>query len=72
MTINAISLAPGSNGFPQMTANVSATTYIVPPTQGPTDGATAAGPGTTSSHPQTSTSGSSSSTPAATIAPVLR
>ncbi|MGP0033743.1 MAG: hypothetical protein ACLP4R_04060 [Solirubrobacteraceae bacterium] len=72
MTINAISLAPGSNGFPQITANVSATTYIVPPTQGPTDGATAAGPGTTSSQPQTSTSGSSSSTPAATIAPVLR
>ncbi len=72
MTINAISLAPGSNGFPQMTANVSATTYIVPPTQGPTDGATAAGPGTTSSQPRTSTSGSSSSTPAATIAPVLR
>jgi hypothetical protein len=72
MTINAISLAPGSNGFPQITANVSATTYIVPPTQGPTDGATAAGPGTTSSHPQASTSGSSSSTPAATIAPVLR
>ncbi len=67
MTINAISLAPGSNGFPQITANVSATTYIVPPTQGPTDGATAAGPGTTSSQPQTSTSGSSSSTPAATI-----
>jgi len=72
MTINAISLAPGSNGFPQITANVSATTYIVPPTQGPTDGATPAGPGTTSSQPQTSTSGSSSSTPAATIAPVLR
>jgi hypothetical protein len=72
MTINAISLAPGSNGFPQITANVSATTYIVPPTQGPTDGATATGPGTTSSQPQTSTSGSSSSTPAATIAPVLR
>ena len=72
MTINAISLAPGSNGFPQITANVSATTYIVPPTQGPTDGATTAGPGTTSSQPQTSTSGSSSSTPAATIAPVLR
>jgi hypothetical protein len=72
MTINAISLAPGSSGFPQMTANVSATTYIVPPTQGPTDGATASGPGTTSSQPQTSTSGSSSSTPAATITPVLR
>ncbi len=72
MTINAISLAPGSNGFPQITANVSATTYIVPPTQGPTDGATATGPGTTSPQPQTSTSGSSSSTPAATIAPVLR
>jgi hypothetical protein len=71
MTINAINLAPGATGFPQITANVSATTYIVPPTEGPTDGATPAGPGT-STTPQASTSGSSTAAPAATIAPVLR
>jgi hypothetical protein len=72
MTINAISLTPGATGFPQITANVSATTYIDPPTEGPTDGATVAGPSTSSSTPQTSTSGSSTATPAATITPVLK
>jgi hypothetical protein len=75
MTINAISLQPGPTGFPQIIANVSATTYIVPATQGPTDGATAAGP-STPSQPQASTSGSSSSssssTPAAAITPAIR
>jgi hypothetical protein len=73
MTINAINLSPNTGGFPQITANVSATTYIVPPTEGPTDGATPAGPGT-SSTPQasTSTSGSSTAAPAATIAPGIR
>jgi hypothetical protein len=75
MTINAISLSPDTTGFPEISASVSATTYIVPATQGPTGGATQAGPGTSSSspsQPQASTSGSSTSTPAATIAPVLK
>lgn len=72
MTINAISLAPGATGFPQITANVSATTYIDPATQGPTDGATSAGPATSASTPQASTSGSSTAAPAATITPVLK
>ena len=71
MTINAINLVPGPNGFPQITATVSATTYIVPPTQGATGGATPAGPaaGTQS---QTPTSGSSSTPPAAAVTSVLR
>ena len=34
MTVNAINLVPGPTGFPQITATVSATTYIVPPTEG--------------------------------------
>jgi hypothetical protein len=63
MTINGISLQPGQGGFPQMTASVSATTYIVPATEGPLGGATAAGPAT-SSQAQASTSGSSTATPA--------
>jgi hypothetical protein len=69
MTINAINLAPGPNGFPQTSATVSATTYIVPPTEGPLGGATAAGPATS---PQTSapSSGSSTTPPAAAIAPI--
>lgn len=72
MTVNAINLAPGSSGFPQMTATVSATTYIVPASQGPFNGATPAGPAGTTSSPQASTSGSSSPAPAAAITPVLR
>ena len=72
MTINAISLSPGANGFPQITASVSATTYIVPATQGAMGGATSAGPATAAQQPQASTNGSSTAAPSATIAPVLR
>jgi len=71
MTINAINLVPGPNGFPQISATVSATTYIVPPTEGPFDGATPAGPAPTTLA-QASTSGSSSAAPAAAITSVLR
>jgi hypothetical protein len=69
MTINAINLSPGPNGFPQISANVSATTYIVPPTEGPLGGATAAGPATSPQTPAPS-SGSSTTPPAAAIAPL--
>ncbi len=71
MTINAINLVPGPNGFPQITATVSATTYIVPPTQGATGGATPTGPAP-STQPQTSAPGSSSTPPAAAVTSVLR
>jgi hypothetical protein len=71
LSINAISLVPGPSGFPQITASVSATTYIVPPTQGTFAGATPAGPApSTGSQASTSGSSSSSSTPpAAAITP---
>ena len=74
MSINAINLVPGPTGFPQITATVSATTYIVPPTEGTFGGATPAGPApTTQSQASTSGSSTSSSTPpAAAITPVLR
>ena len=72
MTINAISLSPGANGFSQITASVSATTYIVPATQGAMGGATSAGPATAAQQPQASANGSSTAAPSATIAPVLR
>jgi len=73
MSINAISLVPGPTGFPQITASVSATTYIVPPTEGTFGGATPAGPAPTT-QAQASTSGSSTSTapPAAAVTSVLR
>ncbi len=72
MTINAINLVPGPNGFPQITATVSATTYIVPPTEGPFDGATPSGPAPSTSQAQASTSGSSTTPPAAAVTSVLR
>ncbi|MGH2887225.1 MAG: hypothetical protein ACRDPA_31770 [Solirubrobacteraceae bacterium] len=72
MSINAINLVPGPNGFPQITATVSATTYIVPPTEGPFDGATPSGPAASTSQAQTSTSGSSTTPPAAAVTSVLR
>jgi hypothetical protein len=73
MSINAISLVPGPTGFPQISASVSATTYIVPPTEGTFGGATPAGPAPTT-QAQASTSGSSTSTapPAAAVTSVLR
>jgi hypothetical protein len=75
MSINAITEVPGPSGFPQISATVSATTYIVPPTEGPFDGATAAGPAPSTTQASNSTSGSSSSSssaPAAAITSVLR
>jgi hypothetical protein len=76
MTINAVSLTPGPAGFPQIAANVSATTYIVPATEGPFDGATSAGPaGTAPSAPASALSSSSSSSsgaPAAAISSVVK
>ena len=65
LTINAISLAAGPTGFPQVAANVSATTYMAPASQTVLNSATPAGPGGA-----TSSTGSSTGTPtpaAATI-----
>jgi type II secretory pathway pseudopilin PulG len=73
MSVNGISFSAGPQGFPQITANVSATTYLEQPSQGLLAGATSAGPAGTSS---TATPGASSttSTPtaAAAVAPVIR
>jgi hypothetical protein len=73
MTINGFNLVPGPNGFPQISATISATTYIVPASQGAFDGATPAGPAT-APQAQASTSPSSSTTgaPAAAITSPLR
>jgi type II secretory pathway pseudopilin PulG len=66
MTLNAISLGASSNGFPQMDATVSATTYLVPAAQGLLNGATTGGPAPTASPGQ---SVSQSSSPPSTSAP---
>jgi Tfp pilus assembly protein PilO len=46
ITINGFSLAPASGGFPALEATFSVTTYLTPPSQGVTAGATPASPGT--------------------------
>lgn len=44
ISLNAINLGPGPQGYPQITATVSATTYLLPASQGVQAGATPAGP----------------------------
>jgi hypothetical protein len=71
MTLNALSLGPAPQGFPQITASISATTYLVPASQGLLNGATPAGPGPGVSGQAVSSSASATPTPAAVaIAPV--
>jgi hypothetical protein len=69
MTLNAISLGAGPSGFPQITATISATTYLVPASEGLTDGASASGPAGSSSAQTVSGSSSSPAAAAATITP---
>jgi Tfp pilus assembly protein PilO len=68
MTLNALSLGPSPQGFPAMTAAVSATTYLVPAAQGVFNGATPAGPSSTATQ-AASASSSPATPPTATIAP---
>jgi type II secretory pathway pseudopilin PulG len=74
MTLNAINLAPSPTGFPQITANVSATAYMLPASQGLVAGASPTGPAaaTTTTPASTAASSSPTPTPAATITPTLR
>jgi hypothetical protein len=71
ITLNAINLGAGPSGFPQMDTTISATTYLVPTSQGLLNGANPSSPGTTSSS-AVSSSSSSSPAPAAISAPTLR
>jgi hypothetical protein len=71
MTINGINLAPAATGFPQITASISATTYIVPASQGAFGGATPGGPAT-GAQASTSTSSSTTGGPTAAITSPLR
>jgi hypothetical protein len=72
MTIDAIDLSAGPRGFPQIQANVAATAYLLPASEGLTNGASAAAPAGT-----TPAAGSGSSVPSgpmgvATATPVVR
>jgi hypothetical protein len=71
MTIDGIGLDAGPKGFPQIKASVAATTYLLPATQGLTDGATADGPATASPASAGGTaSGTPTTIPSATATPV--
>jgi Tfp pilus assembly protein PilO len=67
MTIDGISLQAAPQGFPLMAASVAATTYLLPASEGLTDGASVGGPADASGTP--AASGSASPTGPATITP---
>jgi hypothetical protein len=64
MILNAISLGAGPKGFPQISASIAATTYLIPPSQGLTNGASPAGPASPSTGQAVSTTAASPSAPA--------
>ena len=68
LTLNALSLGPGQQGFPAITASLSATTYLVPGSQGLFNGATPSGPGS-SSTPVVGAAGATFPTPTAAVTP---
>lgn len=78
MTLNGFALTPEGeeSGSSNLQASFSVTTYLVPPTQGITAGASSAGPGSTvpaaTTAPETSPSTTSSETTASTTAPAAR
>jgi hypothetical protein len=73
MTIDGVGLIAAPEGFPRIRASVAATTYLLPATQGLTDGATAEGPATASpASAGGASNGAPSSIPAATATPVTR
>lgn len=65
MTVDGISLQAAPQGFPRIKASVAATTYLLPASEGLTDGASAGGPADASG--ATTDSGSASPTGPATI-----
>ena len=67
MTLNSISLAPNTNGFPQMTATISATTYLLPASEGLLNGATPAGPASSTTQTVSNSSPASSPAPPAVV-----
>jgi cobalamin biosynthesis Mg chelatase CobN len=71
LSINSISLGAASTGFPQITATVSATTYMAPAGTGLLGGATPSGPAGTSTSTPGSSGGSAAPAPAS-ITPTIR
>ena len=70
MTLDGIAFNAAPKGFPKIKASVAATTYLVPPSQGLTNGATATGPATGAATPATTSTGGTPAAPATAITPV--
>jgi len=70
MTLNSIALAPSSNGFPQITATISATTYLLPAAEGLLNGATPSGPASSTTQTVSNQTPSSPAPPAVVTSPV--
>ena len=70
MLLNSITLAPDGDGFPKIKAQISATTYLVPPTQGLLAGATPAGPATGASKAPARSATPAPASPATTTATI--
>jgi len=69
MTINAVSLGPGPKGFPQISATISATTYMLPQGQGAAAAPSAGGSAGAAGSAATGAAGASSSPPLAAALP---
>lgn len=69
MTLDGIAFNAAPSGFPKIQASVAATTYLVPATQGLTNGATPSGPAPTTTPPSGQTAKSGAPT-TATVKPV--
>jgi hypothetical protein len=72
ITLNAISLGAAPSGFPQMDTTISATTYLVPASQGLLNGATPSSPGASSTSAVSRAGSSTGPAPAAISAPTVR
>ena len=71
LSFNAISLGAGPEGFPQISATISATAYLIPASQSVMGGGTPSGPSSSGSTSEnTSTSSTGSNTPAAVATPI--
>ena len=71
VTVDGFALNEAPGGFPRITAAVAATTYLLPATQGLTNGATPSGPAPTTpgADADGQTASSSLPTPTATVTP---
>jgi hypothetical protein len=75
LLLNSISITPDQeHGFPMLTADVTANSYLLPPTEGLTGGATATGPtaGAAAADPSATPAPSSATTTTAAISGVNR